>query len=526
VSAATDPASATLLADLSEDDRERRFATLQEKLPGVWAAMRSGREGESVVIVPSRVIANPDEPATASQSFEERLLSLLLLLRQPRLRVIYATSLPIDEDIVDYYLGMLPGVIPAHARARLKLVSAHDGRSVPLTRKLLERPKLIAEIRDLIPDRGLSHLVPYATTAEERDLALALGIPMYGADPRFLVLGTKSGCRKLFREEEIAHPDGAEDLHSQAEIEAELAALRRRVPSIRSAIVKLNDGVAGAGNATIDLADLPSPGAPDEAEQLARRVTGMSMEKEGLALDTYLSDFAAQGGVVEERIAGVEFRSPSVQLRVTPSGELELLSTHDQVLGGPSGQRYEGCRFPADPAYAVTITEEAAKLGERLAREGVLGRFAVDFVAVRGDSGDWRSYAIELNLRKGGTTHPYLTLEFLTGGRYDAGNGVFRAPDGTAKCLVATDHFESPSLRGLRHVDLFDVVVRDQLQFDQTRQTGIIFHKMSALAETGELGMTAIADSHPEADELYQRAERLLLEEAEEALAPASLPAI
>ena len=86
---------------------------------------------------------------------------------------------------------------------------------------------------------------------------------------------------------------------------------------------------------------------------------------------------------MEERVGGVEMRSPSVQLRVTPLGEVELLSTHDQLLGGPSGQTYLGCRFPADFGYARAITQEAAKIGERLAREGVLGRFAMDFVVVR-----------------------------------------------------------------------------------------------------------------------------------------------
>ena len=73
-----------------------------------------------------------------------------------------------------------------------------------------------------------------------------------------------------------------------------------------------------------------------------------------------------------------------MQLRVTPLGEVELLSTHDQLLGGPSGQPYLGCRFPADAAYAALISREAAKVGARLAREGVLGRFALDFVVVRG----------------------------------------------------------------------------------------------------------------------------------------------
>ena len=101
--------------------------------------------------------------------------------------------------------------------------------------------------------------------------------------------------------------------------------------------------------------------------------------------------------------------------------------------------------FPADFAYARLITTEAEKVGQRLAREGVLGRFAVDFVTVQDDAGEWDAYAIELNLRKGGTTHPFLTLQFLTGGAYDGDAGVYRSASGTAKYLVATHHLEDAS---------------------------------------------------------------------------------
>ena len=158
-------------------------------------------------------------------------------------------------------------------------------------------------------------------------------------------------------------------------------------------------------------------------------------------------------------------RSPSVQLRVTPLGEVELLSTHDQLLGGPSGQSYLGCRFPADFAYARAISAEARKIGVRLAEEGVLGRFAVDFVVVR-TGGTWTPYAIELNLRKGGTTHPFLTFHSSTDGTYDAETALFTAPSGREKHLVASDHFESDLLRGLTPDNLFDVAVRHRLHFD------------------------------------------------------------
>src|SRR5215470_19720522 len=53
-------------------------------------------------------------------------------------------------------------------------------------------------------------------------------------------------------------------------------------------------------------------------------------------------------GVVEELIAGARFASPSVQLDISPSGEVAVLSTHEQLLGGEAGQVYVGCRFPAD----------------------------------------------------------------------------------------------------------------------------------------------------------------------------------
>ena len=111
------------------------------------------------------------------------------------------------------------------------------------------------------------------------------------------------------------------------------------------------------------------------------------------------------------------------------------------MLGGPSGQSYLGCRFPADPAYARLITEDAQRVGDLLAAEGVLGRFAVDFVTVRRGE-EWQADAIEVNLRKGGTTHPFLTLQFLTDGRYDPADGRFVTPGGEERHLVATDHFE------------------------------------------------------------------------------------
>jgi len=369
------------------------------------------------------------------------------------------------------------------------------------------------------PDRA--HLVPFNTTNREKELALRLGIPMYGADPKFFALGTKSGCRKIFMEENVPHPLGYENLSSKEDVVKAIAQMRARKPSIKQVMVKLNEGVSGEGNAVIDLTGLPAPGNSKEVAMLEERLRAMQFELEGVTYDSYMKNLEERKAVVEERIMGEEFRSPSVQLRITPLGAVDLLSTHDQLLGGPSGQSYLGCVFPADTGYATLITREAAKVGRRLANEGVIGRFALDFVVVR-SNGKWEPYAIEINLRKGGTTHPFLTLQFLTDGTYDSETAIFTAPNGQEKFFVASDHVESPSYRTLTPDDLFDIVVRHKLHFGQTRQTGVVFHMMSALGELGRMGLTAVGNSHEEARATYDRAIAVLDEEARGEAQPAT----
>jgi hypothetical protein len=487
---------------------------LQKKLVPLWKSIESfNQDPQTIVVVPSMSIDLAGAGAVM-QAYEERFLFLLLLLRQPRARLIYVTSQTILPSIIDYYLDLLPGVIPSHARPRLFLLSPLDASVRPLSEKLLERPRLIERIRSLISDPDRAHLVPYNTTDIEKELAMRLGIPMYGADPKFFPLGTKSGCRKIFREEDVVHPLGHENLVSRDDVVAAIIQMRAKKPSIKQVLVKLNEGVSGEGNALVDLSGVPPSGNSNERTAIEDRLKAMQFELKGITYDSYMRKLEARKGIVEERIMGEEFRSPSVQLRVTPLGSVELLSTHDQLLGGPSGQSYLGCTFPADSGYASLITREAAKVGKRLAKEGVIGRFALDFVVVR-SNGKWDPYAIEINLRKGGTTHPFLTLQFLTDGTYDPETAMFTAPSGQQKYFVASDHVESPHYRTLTPDDLFDIVVRHNLHFNQTRQAGVVFHMMSALGQLGRTGLTAVGNSPEEAKATYARALEVLDQETQ-----------
>lgn len=490
------------MTDLSSEAHD--FDALQDRLVALWPAISAPNDAEkTIVAVPSVSMDIPPEIAPLLPAYEERFLFLLLLLAQPGARVIYVTAQPVSPRIVDYYLSLVPGgKDPAALRERLDMISIGDPSPRPLTAKILERPRTIARIKHSMGDPAKGHMVPFATTSLEERLAVALDIPMYGASSKVLRHGTKSGGRRIFADEGVRHPRGAADLTSVDDIVDVLEPLVASDNPPSQVVVKLNEGIGGFGNAIVDL-----HGARGR-EDVKERVLSLKPIGEMHDSSDFLSLFAAKGGIVEERVAGSELRSPSVQLRIWPSGEVELLSTHDQILGGPEGQSYFGARFPADPGYARTIAIEAEKVGTRLAAEGVIGRLAVDFVVVSTTNG-WDTYAIEINIRKGGTTHPYLTLQFLTDGHYDADDGNFVCETST-KHYVATDHLEGENFSSLTSEDLLDLVEEQDLGWDPDEQTGLIFHMISALPAAGRIGLTAIGNTPEQADELHARAEKAL----------------
>ena len=89
---------------------------------------------------------------------------------------------------------------------------------------------------------------------------------------------------------------------------------------------------------------------------------------------------------------------------------------------------------------------------------------------------------------------------------------------------MATDHLEDEALRGLEVDDLFDLVARAGLHFDQSRQSGVVFHMMSSITECGRVGMTAIGDTPDSAQDVFDRAESALLAEARASLVPLPVP--
>ena len=492
--------------DLSPEQEIAEFERLKPHLNDLWNAL-SAREEEpyTSVVIPSLTLDQAELSKLEAASFyEERLLFLLIRLRNPQAHMVYVTSQPIHPLILEYYFQLLVGIPASHARARLTLLCAYDASQRSLTQKILERPRLIQRIRYGIPDASRAFMTVFNSTSLERRLAVLLGIPLNGVDPSLTSLGTKSGSRKVFREAGVALPEGFDDLRSEDDIVAALDALRERRPGIRRAVLKLDDSFSGEGNAIFQYPRVSWRGAIRDA--LADLTFCVPTQRDG-----YQRKFAEMGGIVEEFLEYPESASPSVQLRIDPHGEVVLLSSHDQILGGSSCQVFQGCRFPAAEAYRRQIQQSARRIGEVLARKGVVSRFGVDFFVGR-QSGqtEWKILALEINLRIGGTTHPFLALQFLTAGHLDPETGSFLSPGGLAKFYRSTDNLKSDSYRGLCPEDLIDITTVNRLHYSHGTETGVLFHMIGALSQFGKLGLTAIGNSAEQADAIYANALEVL----------------
>ena len=472
------------------------FKQIQADLGAALAANTPGSgQPHVLVVLPSfsvseTLLAHYGERITALE--HRYLLSALMTHRLDDVDYVYLSSRAPDPEVIDYYRSLGPR--EAAFQARTWFVSVDDLTPRCMADKLLDRPDLVEWLREFIAGRP-AFMEPWNVTEHEVAVAERLQLPLNGMDPSLRHLGYKSAGRRLFRRAGVRVPYGWEDVHSIDDLRAAITDVQLACPDAAGVVIKHDDSGAGDGNVVIDLRD--SAGARADARLIHEQLLALP--------DWYLGDLR-RGGIVEELIAGSEFRSPSAQIDLLPDGSVVVLATHEQLLGGENGQVFLGCRFPADAAYAGELAGQARAVGERLAAAGVTGRASIDFAAARNGSGHWDVYALEVNLRKGGTTHPYAALRNLVPGRYDPNGGRWVAPDGSPRAYVCTDNLLDETWIGLEPSTVIDAVTAGGCRFDHRSGTGVILHMLSGLGIDGRIGLTAIGTTPDLAQALFDRA--------------------
>jgi hypothetical protein len=481
-------------AERARKDTASAFAELQKRLGAVWAFNTPGAGVEHVLVaLPSFSVGESllSHYTTRIPSLEHRyLLAQLMLHRISGCELVFVTCAPPEPDVLGYYVSLMPSDdARSGAKKRMHVVVVPDRTPRSVAAKLLDRPDLIDGLKRTIGGRP-TFIEPWNVTDDEVELALRLDAPINGSAPSLWPLGFKSAGRKLFKEAGVPVATGSEDVRTPKDVVAAIKQIRHQRPDAPGVVIKLDDSGAGDGNVVVDL-DASEPSDEDNDQRLA-------------AIPDWFEEELVAGGVVEELIRGDRFTSPSAQVDILPDGQTVVLSTHEQVLGGENGQVYMGCRFPADPAYAAEIARYGYDIGRALAHRGARGRCSIDFAAAQLPSGRWRVVALEINLRKGGTTHPYSVLRNLVPGLYSAAAGRWIAADGSTRCYSATDNLIDERWCGVPPKAVIEAVRDAGLGFDHRRGTGVVLHMLSGLAIDGRFGLTAVGRSTDEAAQLYE----------------------
>ena len=68
--------------------------------------------------------------------------------------------------------------------------------------------------------------------------------------------------------------------------------------------------------------------------------------------------------------------------------------------------------------------------------------------------------------------------------------------------------------RGLLPEDLIEILTYNKLHYSHGTESGVLFHLIGALSQFGKVGLTAIANSPAEVEDLYRRTRVILDREA------------
>ena len=186
-----------------------------------------------------------------------------------------------------------------------------------LTEKILSRAALVERI-GRNPDPMSAHMTA-STSRRTSARWRCAGIPIYGCDPSLVHLGSKSGSRETFRRAGVPLPDGHERLRDANDIVHALADLKRRDVSLRRAMVKLDEGFSGEGNAVFSFDGVPvSAVRAQTADPLVHWVRNalpshLQCVADVETWESFLHKFSTMHGIVECFVPGEVTRSPSVQ---------------------------------------------------------------------------------------------------------------------------------------------------------------------------------------------------------------------
>ena len=460
-------------------------------------------EPRAIVAIPS-LSFSPEELVDLKgiPHYESRGLWQILAAADPMIEVIFITTLPVPDCQIKHLINCHPAGKEILTRVHfisLQTIQEFNGhKPIPLSQILFSDKKAIQKIKEILSKfKDKAILSPFVSSELEFKIAEALEIPLMGADLKLKHFGTKSMGRQILEESRVRIAPGIIDIYSRSDLTYAVESLWAKYPNVNRFVIKLNEGVSGMGNAKLIL-PRRSNWKWKRARDIQKSVMKMTFEAPSMTVNQYLNRLAEIGGVLEAFIRGKKKFSPSAQGFIHADGRVEIFSTHDQTLGGSDGQVYVGALFPAEELYRLQLQDLAQSVGNTLSKKGIIGPYAVDFVVVKKGYNSFARnkndiFAIEINLRQGGTTHPYRTVRALCGATYEQNTGNLLDIDGRPLFYISNDNLQSEYFINMDPLKIVSALEKGGVLFNPETREGSVLHMLGAIPTFGKFGATWIA---------------------------------
>ena len=328
----------------------------------------------------------------------------------------------------------------------------------------------------------VTYIDTYQNTHEEERFGKRIQLPVYASAKLGLTYGTKSGFRKLAKKLSLPVVRGYESVKSAKDVLSRVTQLFKT--SAKRVVVKIDEGVSGAGQTLLHNETFLALSKKEQYEFITHAISK-------------IPQFGKTSAVtIEEWVEGV-VASPSIQMEITPSGEIKILSMKDQILVGEE-KWYIGCLYPVESVSAKQkkqIETEARVFAATLKDKGFIGFLGLDTILLSDGSILW----VEANIRKPGTFYPRVIAEKLN-------KGTLRGIS-----YVACD-FTIASYKGKMFTDIA-AFLKDFMYPIQGEKRGVIVYNTGALLDAGRFDLVCIGRSSDEAKELFQRVKQRIEKE-------------
>ncbi len=433
--------------------------------------------------------------------YELRSLWEILRVKEENVYVTFVSSFKIPFSTLKHFKEIYH--LTAEEFSRVNFIEITRKKNIlSLTKNILLDENALKKIKGTFKCENVI-LEPFVFTLQEKELSRKLKIPSWYDHPQMNYFHTKSGNRFIVGNS-APMPAGFGDLFSFDAVVKGVIKLKNNNSSLDSCMVKLNFGVSGQGNMKLDLPKSKTWQylLPKEKEDNIRKCfESAKLFNKALKVSDFKKRIIEEGAIVEEFISNEIISSPSAQIFCKPDS-IDLISTHHQILD-KSGQKFLGGSYPCDDQYRKKIEAFSVKVGEKLKELKVFGVISIDFLISKNqDTKELDYHLIELNIRKGGTTHPFMLSNFAvrSGEHFEAGapssdfvdNYVYRSNDNFYPCRT----------RYSCQKEILEKATAEGILFSRNKKEGVIFHLLSSYEETGKVGYTILASNKDRVDQL------------------------